>query len=71
MGEGVQHPLRVPRPVRTLGQAPGQQPIGALVDAALPRVIRIRKEHPGCEALPESFALGPLFALIIGQRFPE
>ena len=45
MGDGVQLALRVPRQVRALRQVLAQQPVGVLLGAALPRAVRIAKEH--------------------------
>mgnify|MGYP001574683892 CR=1 FL=1 len=71
MGDGVQLALRVPRQVRALRQVLAQQPVGVLLGAALPRAVRIGKEHSDVEPLRQARVLGHLFPAIVGQGFAQ
>ena len=71
MGNGIQLALRVARQVRALGQVLAQQPIHILVGAALPRTMRIGKEHADREPLGQALMFSPLVPPIVGQRFPQ
>ena len=71
MRDGVQLALRVARQVRALGQVLTQQPIGIFIGAALPRAVRIGKEHPDRESFRQALVLGHLFPAIVRQGFPQ
>jgi len=71
MCDGVQLALGVAREIRSLRQVLTQQPIGVLIDPALPGAVRIGKEHLDGEALGQTLMFGHLFASIIGQRFAQ
>lgn len=57
-----------PQQVHGLGEILTQQPVGILVEAALPPVIRVRKVHLGLQALGNERMFGKLLAVIQGQR---
>ena len=56
-----------PEQAALLGKELAQQPIGVLVEAALPRAIGMCKVHPGIQALANERVLGELFSIVKGQ----
>ena len=62
MRDGVQLALRVPRQIRALRQILAYQAIGVFIGPALPRAVRLGKEHLDGEALGQ-----PLSAISLPQ----
>ena len=54
--------------VGLLGKELAQQAIVVLIEPMLPRAVRMRKVHPGLQALGDEFMLGELLAIVKGQR---
>ena len=67
-GDGVEVILGVPGQVSAFGQVLAQEPVDVLVAAALPRAVRVGKEHRYAGHFREALMLTHLLALVIGQR---
>ena len=68
--DGIELALRVAGQVRALGQILAQQAIRIFISPALPRAMRIGKEHLDGQPLSQALVVGHLLAPIIGQGFP-
>jgi len=67
MRDGVQLVLSVARQVGALGQLLAQQPVRVFIGAALPRAVRISKEHPDRRAALPGAHARPSLCPIVGQ----
>ena len=71
MGDGVQLALRIARQIGALRQILAHQAIRVFIGPAWPGAVRIGKEDLDGESLSQTFVLGHLFALIVGQRLAQ